>query len=561
MDIGLTDKSTARHSAGRPSFLSRLRRLTRWSRRRPRLSWITVTIAVGLVLFWCYLRQAQTYPLNADPAGQALQAWAMLHGNLLLRGWWLGDVSFYTVELPLNMLIEAVIGLRPVEIHILAALIYTAVVLLSALLARGNARGREGIVRALLAGGVLLAPSLMLGTRVLMQGPDHMGTTIPILLMLLVLDRARERWWVPVTVGVLLTLAQVSDVLATFAGAAAVVVACGARVGLAALRGRRPLRLGGYDISLAVSAVISIGLAHLILAGIHASGGFFMPAPKHGMGLAPISALPTQLWETGYNLLILFGANFFGQQTAFGVALALLHLVGVALGLWGVLAGLRGFFSRTADRVTQILVAGTVIILAAGALGNYMSKIVGAHEIITVLPFSAVLAGRLLAGRLAKARLVPLLAIGLACYLGALAYNAAQPARAPLHVNLAAWLETHHLTSGLAPYWESNITSLDSGGRVRVAPLKPGGASANPYESDSAWFNPAVSQANFVVTVSSPPSDASLVKPDEVRAQFGPPARTYHFRQYTVMVYDYNLLTRLGIPSLGGFSSTWPPKR
>ncbi|HEX3188825.1 MAG TPA: hypothetical protein VHS30_03445 [Streptosporangiaceae bacterium] len=554
MDIGLTDQASARRvSAGRSLFREHMLRFTRWSRRHPRLAWVTAAAVVCLVLFWCYLRQAQTYQLNTDPAGQALQAWDMLHGNLLLRGWWLGDVSFYTVELPLNMIIEMIVGLRPVEISILAALIYTAVVLLTALLAKGSARGREGVVRALLGGGILLAPSLVLGTRVLMQGPDHLGTAVPILLMLLVLDRARERWWVPVVVGVLLTLAQVSDVLATFAGAAAVALACGVRVFLDVVRCQRPLKSAGYDLSLGLAAVISIGLAHLILWGINAAGGFYMRPPKNGLGLAPISALPAHAGETVYNLLILFGADFFGQQTVVGVILALLHLTGVALALWGLLIGLSGFFGRAADRVTQVLVAGTVIILAAGIFGNYMSKIVGAHEIVTVLPFCAVLAGRLLGGGLVKARLVPVLAVGLACYLGALAYNDTQPVQAPLHADLADWLEAHHLTTGLAPYWESNITSLNSGGRVRLAPLKPGGASANPYESHSAWYNPAVSRANFVVTVSAPPSDASLVTPAQVHAQFGPPARTYHFKEYTVMVYDYNLLTRLQVPSLGGF--------
>ena len=554
MDIGLTDQASAGHvSAGRSLFRGHMRRFAQWSRRHPRLTWVMAAAVVCLVLFWCYLRQAQTYQLNADPAGQALQAWDMLHGNLLLRGWWLGDVSFYTVELPLNMIIEMFTGLRPVEISILAALIYTAVVLLTALLAKGSARGREGVVRAVLGGGILLAPSLVLGTRVLMQGPDHLGTAVPILVMLLVLDRAPERWWVPVVVGVLLTLAQVSDVLATFAGAAAVAVACGVRVCLEIVRRQRPLKFPGYDLSLVVAAVISIGLAHLVLWGIHAAGGFYMRPPKNGLGLAPISALPTHAWEMGYNLLILFGADVFGQQTAVGVVVALLHLTGVALALVGLLVGLFGFFGRAADRVIQVLVAGTVIILAAGTFGNYMSKIVGAHEIVTVLPFCAVLAGRLLGGRLVKARLVPTLAVGLACYLGALAYNDTQPIQAPLHVDLADWLEAHHLTTGLAPYWESNITSLDSGGRVRLAPLKPGGASANPYESSSAWYDPAMSRANFVVTVSAPPSDAALVTPGEVLAHFGPPARTYHFKEYTVMVYDYNLLTRLRVPSLGGF--------
>jgi len=201
----------------RSRFSERLRPFPDWARRHPRLAWAAGLAIAALVLSCCYLREAQTYQLNADPAAQALQAWQMWHGNPLLRGWWLGDVNFYTVELPLNVIIEMVIGLRSDVVHVGAALVYMAVVLLTALLARGGARGREGVVRALLGAGIMLAPSLVYGTRVLMQGPDHMGTMIPILLMLLVLDRAPERWWVPLAVGAMLTWAQVSDPLATYA--------------------------------------------------------------------------------------------------------------------------------------------------------------------------------------------------------------------------------------------------------------------------------------------------------------------------------------------------------
>jgi hypothetical protein len=164
-----------------------------------------------------------------------------------------------------------------------------------------------------------------------------------------------------------------------------------------------------------------------------------------------------------------------------------------------------------------------------------------------------VLAGRLLGGALARARLEPALAIGLACYLGGLAYNDTQPITTPAHQDLADWLVAHHLTSGLAGYWESNIVSLDSGGRVRVPSLVGGGTTAQPYESDFSWYNPAVSRANFIVSVSWPPADVPVIKPNMVKARFGPPARTYHFREYAIMVHDYNLLTRLTVPSLGGF--------
>jgi hypothetical protein len=524
------------------------------ARRHARLAWTAALVIAFLVLALCYLRETQTYQLGADPAAQVLQAWQMWHGNPLLRGWWLGDVNFYTVELPMNIVIEMVNGLKPNDVHILAALVYTVVVLLAAVLARGNARGREGVVRALLGAGIMLAPSLVYGTRVLMQGPDHMGTMIPILLMLVVLDRAPERWWVPVTVAVLLTLAQVSDPLATYAAAVAVAAACVVRACSEIARRQRPTGARWYDVSLVVAALVSVALAHLILAKIHIAGGFYFPPPKNGVGFAPLSQLPLHSRLTGYSVLILFGADFVGQPFGVNTILALLHLVGVALGFWALCTGVRGFFGRV-DRVTQALVAGTIIILIAGAFGTYMTApVVGAHEIIPVLPFCAALAGRLLGGGLVRARLEPALAIGLVCYLGALAYNDSQPIQTPAHQDLADWLTAHHLKYGLAGYWESNITTLDSDGQVRVASLAEGGASPDAYESDSAWYNPAVSTANFIVSVSSPPSDVKLISASVLRATFGQPARTYHFKEYTVRVYGYNLLTRLTVPTAAGGS-------
>src|SRR5487761_1495124 len=140
--------------------------------------WAAGLVVTALVLFLLYLRDAQTVGPSSDSGGIALQAWDMWHGNPILRGWWLSDECFYGVDLPVQAVIEMVAGLRPGVVHPLAAVQYTAVVLLAALLARGRARGREGIVRALLAVGIMLAPSVDLGSRVLLQGPDHVGTQI-----------------------------------------------------------------------------------------------------------------------------------------------------------------------------------------------------------------------------------------------------------------------------------------------------------------------------------------------------------------------------------------------
>src|SRR6185437_13687195 len=67
---------------------------------------------LGVLLFVSYLTEASKLPIFADGSSQALQAWDMLHGNVLLHGWVLSDVSFYTTEVPQYMLIEFVRGLN-----------------------------------------------------------------------------------------------------------------------------------------------------------------------------------------------------------------------------------------------------------------------------------------------------------------------------------------------------------------------------------------------------------------------------------------------------------------
>ena len=129
----------------------------------------------------------------------------------LLRGWTLTDVSFYTTELPEYAAVELARGLNPGALHVTAALTYTLLILLAAFLARGQARGREGWARALIAAGVMVAPQLGDGVHVLLAQPDHVGTQVLILGTFLVLERAPRRWYTPVAVWALLTVAIVAD--------------------------------------------------------------------------------------------------------------------------------------------------------------------------------------------------------------------------------------------------------------------------------------------------------------------------------------------------------------
>jgi len=193
--------------------------------------WPAGFIAVGLVLFAAYLAEARTVPIMSDTASNALQAWDMLHGNLLLRGWTVTDVSFYTTELPEYALVEAAHGLGAESAHIAAALTYTLVVIGAALLAKGRAGGREGLIRAVLAGGILVAPPVHTATvAALLSDPDHTGTQVLLLVIWLILDRARPRWFVPVIMAALLAWGQVADPLVMYEGAVPLVLVCAMRL-------------------------------------------------------------------------------------------------------------------------------------------------------------------------------------------------------------------------------------------------------------------------------------------------------------------------------------------
>ena len=98
----------------------------------------------ALGLFFAYYLQSRTVAVRSDGGSVALQAWDMLHGNVLLRHWHMSDVSFWPTELVQYALLEAVHGLGPGVVHLGGAMTYTLVLLLAAYLARGPRNWASG---------------------------------------------------------------------------------------------------------------------------------------------------------------------------------------------------------------------------------------------------------------------------------------------------------------------------------------------------------------------------------------------------------------------------------
>ena len=504
------------------------------------LAWVLGVAAA----FACYLELARTRAVNSDGASQALQAWDMLHGNLLLHGWALTDVSFYTTELPQYMLVELVRGLNADVVHVAAAMTYTLAVLLAALLAKGKSTGREALVAVLVAAGIMLTPQLDSGVNVLISSPDHIGTSVPVMVVWLILDRSRARWYIPVIAGALLGWAQVADMLVLYIGVLPLALVCAVRVYKAVVIERRPLESQWYELSLGGAALAGAVAATLAVAIIHAHGGFFVRAPV--TMFAAGSLLPSHLALTVEGLLLLGGADFLGLRMGVSAALVLLHVVGVLLAGWGTWLAARRFL-RDLDLVAAVLVAAIVINLVSYLLSTSARTVPSSREIAAVLPFAAALAGRLLAKRLLAARLVPLLLVALLGYLVGLAHEIIQPPVPPQNAALTSWLTARHLHTGLSGYWESNIVTLTSGNRVQIRLVSPAGAllTAGAEEVNASWYDPARATANFVVLFPGVSGYPGFTRAHAALATFGPPARTYHVGPYLVLVWNKNLLKEL----------------
>jgi hypothetical protein len=503
----------------------------------------------GVVLFFAYLRLARLMPTRSDGASQALQAWAMLHGNVLLHGWSLSDVSFYTTELPEYMLIELVKGLRPDVVHIAAALTYTLLVLLAALLAKGTASGRAGAIRALVAAGIMLAPTLgtLNTTFVVLSYPDHTGTQVPLLAAWLLIDRLKPRWWVPVLITALLAWVQVADTMALYEAAIPLAVVCAVRlhrrrgplfrqtseVGSADRRPQNLLREQWYELSLLIGAIGSVAMTIMTLRLIRQEGGFAVWIPA--ADFARSSGLDAHMWTKIEQILVLYGADFFGRPVTKTI-MPLAHLVGVGFVVGAVVLAVRRFFRDGTGLTVQVLTASFAFVLVAFVFGDRL----GAWEAVALLPLGAVLAGRLLADWLTKARLIPALAVVLACYGMSLAYDASKPPPFSPNQRVANWLGAHHLRYGLASYWEASSVTLDSGDYVRVRPVRTQGGKLllTHWNAAASWYDPRLHDARFVIFRHC----EGCLSLAGLRQAFGPPAYVYRVMNYQVLVWNKNLL-------------------
>jgi hypothetical protein len=523
-------------------------------------------LAAGL--FTLYLRTSRTYQENSDEANILLMAWDMLHGHVMLHGWFMSDVSFYTTELPEYVILESFLGLHSDTAHVGAALTYTLVLLIAVLLARGKAgqvsRG-EGVIRMLITAGLLVAPQLGTGVFIVLLSVGHIGTAVPLMLTWLFIDRGGNAPRKAIAVALMLAWAQIADPLVLPAAIVPLAAVCLFRAvravriyretGRTAWR-RAWWRAAGYEFALAIAAGVGYMIATFSYGLIHYFGGYRI----HSVGYQLVS--PAQwtehAWVTIQGWLAMFGAYPEGNATQ--MTFAIVHMIGVALvavTLWLVA---RSFF-RGAGLIDQVLLVSIVLNVALYVPSTLADTTdLNAREYALALPFGAVLAGRTLARRVRltmpdvaawavgvrgarKVRLVvPVLAGVLGVYLASLVWASTQPPAPAENSQLGAFLAAHDLTYGISGYWQSSIVTVDTSGSVTIRAVMPGTLQRDWWMSKHSWYVPSTHLATFLVTENLPGFYNYWEPNAQAVSWLGQPASIYSDGPYTIYVWNKNIL-------------------
>jgi hypothetical protein len=508
----------------------------RWARR---LLAATAWIVGCMALFALYLRISFAGHVTSDGANNALQAWDMLHGHLLLHGWILGDATYYTFDLPVLALTEIFLGLQELTSHVASALTYLVVTVFALALALKDSRGLARVARC----GVVVAVLTVMfhlesNVPYLLGAPDHTGTSAFLLVSFLLIDRAPARWYTSPLLLAILCAGQIGDATVRYVAVPAVVVVCGYRVVAA-----RKVRTG--DAANALAAIASVPLALAVRAVMLHFGAYQMVNPK--TAISQPGQWPHNLALAWYSIRVLFGVSVGSGAPAARDA-------GYILGLACLLAAAAGFARvawtwRTASRAEQLLCAAIVINLAVYVVST-MPVGTNPYEVVAVLPCGAVLAARAcVPGHIASPRRAGL-ATGLVAIAALVPLTAAalRPAATVPTAPLSAWLKAHGLTYGLAGYWNSSAITLQSGNGIQVRAVVLNGRQVVRYdwETNTLWFDASRHDATFVIT-----DLAGNGLSPSAEQYFGTPEKIGHVAHWVILIYQKNLLEPVATAGTG----------
>jgi hypothetical protein len=527
--------------SGTPRVARRIVRITSW----------TLLAIVALAVLFCFV-SAHAVPGNSDGSTVILEGQSMSTGHLMLQGWALSSDSFWTIDAVVYMFAVLVAGVHAIFLHLVPALIASAVVVTGVHIVRADWRGAAGFAGAAAVLALLALPSHALAFFFL-QGPLHVGTALLCLLAFVGLGKGRFGWgWIVAVV--LLAAGTIGDLQTIALG---VVPAL-----LAGAVGSMRCRNWRTGLPTSAAAVASIALAVVVREVARAIGTFTLvsAAPPQSISQAILNFatlgnyLPKLL---GVGTAAGFGSGGAPHFAEYAHGIGLLAVAGgVLVAVVGLLLGVMDGDKTAVERSTSWRLDDLLVFAFFGDLVVFLALADNADPPSARYLTAGVIFGSILAGRLIARLTVRLLRSGpklrrwgpkLGCVLATavvgvlatgVAFNLAHPSPNHPYERVGAFLEQHGLHEGIGDYWSSSIVTVETDGSVEVRPV-----TRNPHgqlvryarESSSDWYT----GQQFTFLVYNPAYPFGNVDTATAVATFGQPRSRYHVAGIEVLVWRH----------------------
>lgn len=302
-----------------------------------------------------------------------------------------------------------------------------------------------------------------------------------------------------------------------------------------------------------------------LLVTVMAHAGLFSPKAVDKQGalynLRNIHTLIASVHQAFVDMLIIFGSNTLGLRIAgFTLAAVLLNLLIftliVLLACWAVY---RAFRSKrtliTGKRVDPtFLVAMFFIGLSVFAVAANTAYDPETYRYLIIMVYSTVIVLALIISRLyqIKYAISVLILVATVANIGWAATNMTVP-KQKVDANVAnnadykiiENVKQLGITKGYASYWDGNINTYLSGGRIKFLPVTCISTTTKPLKLlvDATLFNQSSNKTFYIYDPTEVPS--SMCTESEVKTQFGNPAETVYAQGRTIFVYDYDIESKM----------------
>ncbi|CAJ0994961.1 hypothetical protein [Sodalis praecaptivus] len=412
------------------------------------------------------------FGLNSDRASVLLEAKDILNGNIFLDGWYLSTVPFYFTEtLPLAFL-SLLFSPKSFLLHLMPALYYSLVVLLSFNLMRKKNKSCTPFI------GLMLIPSPFFASNSI-TACVHIGAII----VGLVIINSYTKINSPITkvmLSLITGLALYSDNLLLYFLIIPIIMA----TTISILKKRR--------IDEFVHAIIPIGsilFSKIINLYFYSINSFVMPItePPHFATLEQFGFNLKLMIEA---LLKLFGADILGGSvTDTTTIMALINIIIIPCFFIMTIKAIKT--NNTFEFVDYILLSSSVMLPAAFLASNTPSDMGSSRYLIPPIISFVIFIGRNAKMPTQKHQL---LTVGAIIFCGINCYKFSKSNNYDTSHLVAEYLKNNNFSEGFANYWRASSSSviMDNGNTV-IAPVNvntiDGKIYAYKWLSNSKWFD------------------------------------------------------------------------